>query len=171
MDAGSVLIGGTYFLHDDLTGETLEVPVSVDLAAAIRDLDAAMARRTKKAARREVQASSIEGKTGVPFDPPDTRGPHYDFRWFVGECTVWEGPTPEDRPCPCCAGLVLSTIAYCLKCDRSGRDDLLKRPPVAARPALEAGKFKARVKAKGKAKGKAKPARNSFDLSRLRNVR
>ncbi len=177
--ADPICIGGLYRFVDDLTGETIEVPVHADLAGAIKDLDAAMERRARRDRKRgDVPFSAIEGRTGKAFDvaDPETVGrtptgwvDGVKFRLLIGMNDRWDGPAAKGKPCRCCVGRTLSPLMYCVFCDRSGRDDLLKRPPTAARPRPEAAKFRPKVKARGKAK--AKPARNSFDPGALRKVR
>lgn len=134
-DAAATCIGGIYRFLDDETGETIEVPVSVDLAAAIAALDGGLARREKLRRRRERPAAAAAGRAGGGPDPVDPRtvapardGPRLGFTLLVGLGVRWDGPPPGRGPCPCCRGSALPAHAYCLGCDRSGRDDLLKPP-------------------------------------------
>lgn len=72
--------------------------------------------------------------------PPE--GPYFSFALFLGESAVWSGPDANlawirgRRVCRFCGhfrrGLPL--VAYCLGCDRSGRDSVIPR----GRPRTEA---------------------------------
>lgn len=143
-DRAFTCIGGVYRLFDEETGETIEVPVSVDLAAAIKDLDLALARREKLRKRFERSLSTLALAEGGEHDMVDPRtvasrhdGPRLNFTLLVGFGARWDGPRPQHSRCPCCDGAKLPAHAYCLRCDRSGRDDLFKPGSPAASPRPE----------------------------------
>lgn len=154
-------IGGVYRFLDESTGETIEVAVSVDIARAIEALDDALARREKLQRRHERSLHTLAGGgVGVgEFDLIDPGtvssrrdGPRLCFTLLIGSGARWDGPHPRQARCPCCGNATLVAYAYCLACDRSGRDDLLKPPVPAARPKPE-------PKPKPKKKGKAEASR------------
>ena len=70
-----------------------------------------------------------------------TFGPRMRFAWLIGESSIWAGPASigidhhgHERRCLLCGKLeVLPPHAYCLGCDRSGRDVEIGPAPLRKR--------------------------------------
>jgi hypothetical protein len=139
--APPVCIGGLLRFFDDFRREWIEVPVAVNLAAAITKLDDRMARRERlhKQKAKTFTDIELEGNhlvAGKPARGPKEpcypgrpwEGPAFSFTLLVGVGTLWFGPPRDGEPCVCCAGIELERHAVCILCCRSGRDREIPRP-------------------------------------------
>lgn len=78
--------------------------------------------------------------------------PHWQFTWLLGESSIWSGAISlwesvwSERQqvyvwrCRFCKGRKLPACAYCLNCDRSGRDremQRIARPEPSARRSMK----------------------------------
>lgn len=113
-----VLLLHIYRFTDDRGVEHV-VEVAGDVAAILRATEPKLKERLCTDAGVDVnrvgedrRARGPRGRTGNPWE-----GPRFSFRWLVGESSIWDGPGRDF-----CGGGRLPRHAYCLCCDRSGRD-------------------------------------------------
>lgn len=100
-------------------------------------------------ARRVARRRTREGK-GSPWE-----GPRYQFALLLGESRPgWDGGPVRDSlgRCGVCHGAKLLAVAYCLCCDRSGRDAAISggNRDASASPCLPAPRFRPRLRPRKK---------------------
>lgn len=121
-----LLLKLTKIQYDD--GTEVMVELKPDMADAIRMLDE---RLRKRETRRKKQEKTFSEMGINPRDLASPwQGPRLSFAWLIGESRTWPGPpTPKaGAKCDFCQGRKLPLYAYCLRCDRCGRDLLIPRP-------------------------------------------
>jgi predicted Fe-S protein YdhL (DUF1289 family) len=129
MGESVTLLKLTRIEYDD--GSVIWVEMRPETAEIIRRLDESAKRRETRRKAREKTFSEMgmdEGKIrgGNPWE-----GPRLRFRWLVGESRTWDGEAVGSwipglpQFCRICYGAELPAHAYCLGCDRTGRDEVI----------------------------------------------
>lgn len=136
--------------YDDGTCVWLEL--RPDMADMLRRLDQTEARRERRRKEREKTFSEMGIQAGLIVASPWI-GPRLKFTWLVGESRTWDGePTGEIEGEPCCSiclGAELPPNAYCLGCDRCGRELEIPGPGQVARTvAPKAGELRGGLEGK-----------------------
>lgn len=107
-------------VSDDGTAVWAEMPP--EMMAEIRRHDARQAKREYRRKRREKSFSEVGIDPAAVGDRSSWEGPRYRFTWLVGESRTWDGEPCRGSRCSFCGAARLPAYAYCLGCDRSGRD-------------------------------------------------
>ena len=169
--------------YRDRYGNVQELRVTKATARVYNSIMRSYTRACKKWERKHVDFTTLEGPdakrrmdvaddsrrltTGQHngrADRSQWEGPRLQFERFVGESQVWDGPPGKDArgKCECCHGVELEPAAYCLGCDKCGRDNLVRKPTraeLAARAEKQAPPADDAPVGHVEAKGKAKPLR------------
>lgn len=140
------------FQYVDGDGRRRSVWIEADTARELENLERRYRRAEAKHHARHVRLSELSSRLGYPlrldelerakellkrhrreFDDFGNRweGPRFDFPWLVGESRTWNGDPMHGAYCEFCGGSPLPSSAYCLGCDRTGRELEIPAPTAA----------------------------------------
>lgn len=153
MGEAITLLKLTRIEYDD--GTEVWVEMRPEMADMLRRLDESAQRRETRRKAREKTFSEIGIDQGKIGEGNAWEGPRLRFTWLVGESRTWDGepvgPWVAGLPefCRICFGAELPGYAYCLGCDRTGRDDVIGKGSRREEAKGNVPKFKPRGKSKG----------------------
>lgn len=153
----------------DADGRPTLVEVRADVADVIEATEPGLKERLLR------KAANIEKVADPRIKPGEWEGLRVLFTHFLGESRTWPGPNWRDgvppppppkkstvparltrgTACDFCKGMDLDTNVYCTRCDRTGRDYMLKATPKPKEPAPAPPKPKSDGLAGGRGDGKA----------------